>query len=264
MADALEVATRAGVAVWTMRSAPVNAIATSMLTALDKALDAALDDEGVSVIVLASDLRVFSAGADASWMARTIDEVGPQELLERFNVMMDRFRAFCARLHRCRLLSVAAVDGHVLAGGLELAAACDLRYMADHPKIQVGVPEMKLFGAMPSGGGGVQFLTRLMGRSAALHFILSGEPVAPARARELGLVDALVTEGTAKDAAVSFALRSAQQAGPVGIEAVKTAIMRGWELPMAEALDFDRDVHWQSMRQGNFLHGVEAFARSFG
>jgi enoyl-CoA hydratase len=264
MAAVLHVKTEAGVAVWTMTSPPVNAIEESLIGALEAALDAALEDAEVSVVVLASELRIFSAGADASWMAKTIDEVGPQILLERFNAVMDRFRAFCARLRSARLLVIAAVDGHVLAGGLELAAACDLRYLKDHPKIQVGVPEMKLFGAMPSGGGGVQFLTRLMGRSRALQFILSGEPVAPARAAELGLADELVQEGTAQEAAVRFARRIAEQAGPVGIEAAKRAVLEGDEMPIADALAFDRELHWRAMREGKFLGGVEAFARTFG
>jgi enoyl-CoA hydratase len=197
-------------------------------------------------------------------MARTIDEVGPHGLLERFAVVMDQFRAFCIRLRQSRLLTVAAIDGHVLAGGLELAAACDMRYIAADPRIQVGVPEMKLFGAMPSGGGGVQFLTRLMGQSAALRFILSGAPVTPAEAFRLRLADELVADGSARDAAITFGTLVAAQAGPIGVEALKTAVVRGGEQSLSDGLVLDRSLHWDSMRRGNFLASVESFARRFG
>jgi enoyl-CoA hydratase len=264
MTDVLNVETSSGVAVWTMAAPPVNAIETTMLDALDRAADDAIADANVSVVVLGSRLRVFCAGADAGWMARTLEDVGPIGLLERFNVMMDQFRALCSRLHHSRLLTIAAVDGHALAGGLELAAACDLRFVADQPRLQLGVPEMKLFGAMPSGGGGVPFLTRLLGPSAALLFILDGEPVSPGVGRGLGLVDRLCADDTATATALAFATRTAERAGPVGVAALKTSVMRGSSQDMSAALTLDRSLHWDAMRRGNFLSGVEQFAKTFG
>lgn len=264
MNEPLIIEQKSGVSVWRMNHGPVNALEDTLLGALDEALERTLADPTISCVVIGSDLRVFSAGADARWMKSVIDEFGRDELMERFIVMMDRFRALCTRLHHSRLVSIAALDGHVLAGGLELASACDLRFARDHDKIQVGVPEMKLFGAMPSGGGGVPFLTRILGASTALLFTLEGEPVTPRQAYGMRLVDRLLSDGSAITAATEFAIRVADQAGPIGLAALKESIMRGRDISTGDALALDRSLHWDAMRRGKFLDGVEGFARKFG
>jgi enoyl-CoA hydratase len=252
-----------GVQVWKMGLAPVNAVNATLLGALEDAITGAAADPSVSVVVLASGLRLFSAGADASWMAETVKEKGPAELLEDFNRTMDRFREVCISLRRAPFLVIAAIQGHVLAGGLELAAACDLRYCGADDKIQIGVPEMDLFGVMPTGGGGSQFLARLMGPSRALDFILSAKPITPAKAFELGVVDRLYERGEVLDAAIAFASEVAAKAGRIGVNAAKTSLFGGAELPLVPAMALDRSVHWDSMRRGNFLPGVEAFTTKF-
>jgi enoyl-CoA hydratase len=249
---------------WTMQLRPVNAISPEFLDALESALAAVELDDSVSVVVLGSGLRVFSAGADADWMARTVDAVGPQGLLAEFIVTMDRFRAVCAAMRRSPVLFVAALGGHTLAGGLELAAACDLRFAADEDRLQIGVPEMDLFGAMPSGGGGVQYLARLMGPSRALTFVLEAKPVNPREAQALGLVDRLVPAAELSEAVQTFAAQVAHKAGRVGVAAAKRAIFTGWERPLEEALELDQEVHWDAMRRGNFLAGVDAFVSRYG
>ena len=260
----LEVTTAGGVQTWTMSFAPVNAIDPSFMDAMESALDAALADTSVAVVVIASGLRVFSAGADATWMKGVVDEHGPERLLDEFKLTMDRFRELCIRMRRSDILFVAALGGHTLAGGLELAAACDLRFAAEHPKIQIGASEMKLFGVMPSGGGGAQFIARLMGPARALNFILEAENVGPTRAMELGLVERLYAPEALLSETDAFAVRIAAQAGRIGIGAAKRSILDAETLPIYEALEVDRIVHWDSMRRGGFLPGVEAFVKQFG
>jgi enoyl-CoA hydratase len=262
--DALEVRSAGGVQTWLMRLAPVNAINPDLLASLEVALSAAVADESVSAVVLASDLKVFSAGADARWMTTTVREHGPQGLLVEFNRTMDRFRELCAELRRSPLLIVAAIDGHTLAGGLELAAACDLRFAADNDGIQIGVPEMDLFGAMPSGGGGAQFLARLLGPSRALAFILDAKPITPRAAYDAGLVDRICPPGQARGSAERFAAEVATKAGRVGVAAAKRTVFVGAELPLDAALELDHTVHWDAMRRGNFLSGVDAFVERYG
>jgi enoyl-CoA hydratase/carnithine racemase len=252
MSDAIEVRSGAGVQTWSMGLAPVNAIGPELLGALDARLREAVADESVSVVVLTSGLKVFSAGADASWMAGVVAEHGADGLLEQFNRTMDTFRELCTAMRRSPLLFVAAINGHALAGGLELAAACDLRFAADRERLQIGAPEMDLFGAMPTGGGGAQFLARLMGPSQALRFILDAKPVHPPEALALlGEVD-------------RWAEDVARKAGRIGVAAAKRAILGGAELPLYEALELDRSLHWDSMRRGNFKAGVNAFVEKFG
>jgi enoyl-CoA hydratase/carnithine racemase len=253
-----------GMQTWAMRLAPVNAISPEFLGALDSALADAVADESVSVVVLTSDLKVFSAGADASWMAAVVAEHGADGLLEQFNRTMDSFRELCAAMRRSPLLIVAALNGHALAGGLELAAACDLRFAANAERLQIGAPEMDLFGAMPSGGGGAQYLARLMGPSQALRFILDAKPVNPGEALRLGLVDGLHEPAQLLERVEAFAAGVARKAGRVGVAAAKRAILGGVELPLYEALELDRSLHWDSMRRGNFKAGVNAFVERFG
>ena len=247
-----------------MKFGSVNPLNPAMLAALDAQLSKALADETVSAVVLTSGLKIFSAGGDATWMGQLLTEGGTPALIEAFNRAMDTFRELCIRIRRSPLLVIAALNGHTLAGGLELAAACDLRFAADAEKLQIGVPEMDLFGAMPSGGGGAQFIARLMGPSRALQFILDAKPVSPQAAYRLGLVDRLCPAESLLAEAEGFAAAVAKKAGRIGVHAAKRAILGGPELPLMEALELDRSVHWDAMRRGNFLPGAESFVRRFG
>ena len=80
-----------GIQTWVMRAAPVNAVSPEFLAALDGALDGALDDASVSAVVLTSGLKVFSAGADAAWMAGVVNEHGSAQLLEELRTSLSRF-----------------------------------------------------------------------------------------------------------------------------------------------------------------------------
>lgn len=252
-----------GVAVWTMRNGPANALNPELADAFEARLDETLDDPSVVCVVIASGLDLFCAGADAKWMGSVVREHGSARLLEDFKAALERFREIWLRMRRSEVLFVAAIDGHAIAGGLELAAACDLRFVADRDDIQIGASEMRLFGVLPSGGGGTQYITRLMGPSAALHFLLEAAPCPPRRALELGLVDRICA-GAVVDEAVQFSQRIAKRAGRVGTNAAKRIILDASSMPFDEAMQLDREVHWDSMRRGGFLPGVDAFVARFG
>jgi enoyl-CoA hydratase/carnithine racemase len=259
----VEVRVEEGYRVWSLGAAPVNALSPELLADLGEALEAAAADESTAVVVLTSSLKVFSAGADATWMAGEVQRDGMDALVETFVRTMDRFRELCIRLRRSPLLVVAALNGHTLAGGLELAAACDLRFCSDEERLRIGVPEMDLFGAMPSGGGGVQFLARIMPPSRALEFILEAKPVSPQKALEAGLVDRLHPAEELLPATEKFAAEVAGKAGRIGVAALKRAVLGGVELPLYEAQELDRSLHWDSIRRGNFRRGVQSFVDQF-
>lgn len=260
----LEISEAGGVQTWRMVNAPVNAVTTELLNALEVAIADVTARDDIAVVVLASGLRVFSGGADAGWMAKTVGEIGGLGLLEAFNVTMDQFRAVCLSLRQLPALVIAAIDGHAIAGGLELAVACDLRFCSDSHKVQLGVPEMDLFGAMPTGAGGVQYMTRLMGAGKALEFVLEAKPIAPAQAYQRGLVERLVTAGEVVQTAEAFGAEVAAKAGRIGVNAAKRSMLDGAHLPLVEALERDRTIHWDAMRRGNFLRGVADFVARFG
>jgi enoyl-CoA hydratase/carnithine racemase len=123
---------------------------------------------------------------------------------------------------------------------------------------------MDLFGAMPTGGGGAQFLTRILGPSRALDFILDAKPVSPQRALEMGLVDRVFAAGELLPSSEAYAADIAKKAGRIGVNAAKKAILGGAEIPLLDAMELDRSLHWDAMRRGNFLPGVEAFVERFG
>jgi enoyl-CoA hydratase len=261
----LEIVPGAGIQTWKMNFAPVNQLSAATLPILAQAVSKAADDNSIAAVVLTSASRVFSAGADASEMARMAAEHGAgATLVDQFNRTMDTFRELCIAIRRSPFLVIAALNGHALAGGLELAAACDLRFAADFDKIQIGVPEMDLFGALPSGGGGAQFLARLMGPSRALQFILDAKPIAPKAAYAAGLVDRLCAPESLLSEAEGFASTVAKKAGRVGVAAAKSAVLGGAELPLFDALQYDHAIHWDCMRRGNFVGGVADFVTRFG
>jgi enoyl-CoA hydratase len=117
---------------------------------------------------------------------------------------------------------------------------------------------------MPSGGGGTQYLSRLMGPTRALAFLLEAEPCSPSRALELGLVERLVEPDALVSETQAFAARIADRAGRVGVNAAKRLTIDAATLPLGEALDFDAEVHWDSMRRGGFVPGIDAFVAQFG
>lgn len=260
----LDVNTVGGVQTWTLSFPPVNAISPETLSAMEEAFQQAEADATISVVVITSGLKVFSAGADAAWMGKVVEEEGAERLLELFNVTMDRFRRLCIRFRRSDLLTIAAINGHALAGGLELAAACDLRFAAANDAIKLGASEMKLFGVLPSGGGGAQFIARLMGTGRALDFILRSENISPSRAQELGLIERVMPPDELIEGTISFGQQLAARAGRVGINAAKRSILEAAYLPLYDGLDVDHEVHWDAMRRGGFLPGVKAFVEAFG
>src|SRR5271168_844874 len=161
---------------------PANALGPAIIDGLHKGLDAA-DALPAKVILVSSTLPgFFAAGADIKHMS-TVDGAS-------FGAYGDALRGAVERLASHPAVSVAAVDGLALGGGLELAMACTLRVGAAGARL--GLPEVKL-GLIP-GAGGTQRLPRLIGRGRALDIMLTARQVPAAEALAMGLVDRL-TDG---------------------------------------------------------------------
>lgn len=216
--DAVTLRPDRGIGWITIDSPPVNALSAAVRKELAEALDRAAADPAIRVVVLAAKGRVFSAGAD-------IREFGAP-------AASPDLPAVAARLAAMEKPVIAALHGAALGGGLELALAARVRVAA--AGTELGLPEVSL-GLLP-GAGGTQRLPRLIGAKAALGLMLSGLPVAAARAEAMGLVDAVV-EGDAEAAAEKLA-----RAHIDGIAELPTAAERGesadvavWLAAVAEA-----------------------------
>jgi enoyl-CoA hydratase/carnithine racemase len=168
------------VAVLILSRPPVNAIDPAFVLAFNEALDR-IGKEKPTLVVIRSDQKCFCAGADLSMIQGyfTVPD-GVDQMLAYVNSLHAVFN----RLEALQAVTLAAIDGPALGGGLELALACDLRIATLRAKI--GLPEARV-GMIP-GAGGTQRLTRLAGPGVSARLILGGEIVNGAEAARLGVV----------------------------------------------------------------------------
>jgi enoyl-CoA hydratase/carnithine racemase len=201
-----------GVAVLTLDRPPMNAIDESVVRGLAAATDELAADEAVrSVLVRSAVDGVFMAGADLTTIGG-LDASQVDTIVEVQNV----FTAF-AELPQP---TVAAIGGHALGGGCELALACDFRFMARNHGL-IGQPEVRL-GLIP-GAGGTQRLTRLLGPGRAASYLMKGLQVGADDAERDGLIHFAVDEDELEQRASDFAAGLARQA-PLALRAIKRAI----------------------------------------
>ncbi|MFL5511981.1 MAG: enoyl-CoA hydratase-related protein, partial [Gemmatimonadales bacterium] len=178
---------------------PVNKLTAAVRVEIEALLIRLRDDSSTRAVVLISGKPDnFIAGAD-------IDEftaLTSQDAAERLSF---EGQETVSRVETSHKPIVAAIHGACLGGGLEFALACHYRIATDHPKTQLGLPEVQL-GLIP-GAGGCQRLPRLIGARAALDMILTGKSERGARALRLGLVDELVPPSILRATAVAAARR---------------------------------------------------------
>jgi len=176
------------VALLTIDNPPVNATSHALRAALKAALEAAIADPAAAAIVLIGAGRGFIAGADITEFERKREEP-----LNPANI---------AIMEQSPKPIVAAIHGHALGGGLELAMGC--HYRVTTPDAKLGQPEVKI-GITP-GAGGTQRLPRLIGLKLALDMIVGGDPIDAKLALERGLIDAII-DGDLRGGALAFAER---------------------------------------------------------
>jgi 3-hydroxyacyl-CoA dehydrogenase len=198
MTDLVHYAVRDGVAVLTIDNPPVNALSEGVWDALDAAVARASTDPEAAAIVLVGAGSTFVAGADIKAFQGLTTREESLSLVSRMHALLERLEDAPKPL-------VAAIHGHALGGGLELAQAC--HYRVATADALLGQPEVKL-GLIP-GAGGTQRLPRLCGPDLALRMCTDGRPIDAAHAAAAGLVDA-VAEGPLLDAATSFATARAR------------------------------------------------------
>lgn len=169
------------------------------------------DDEIYALVICGQGEKFFSAGADLKLFADG-DRNRAQEMARRFGEAFEALRDF-------RGVSIAAINGFALGGGLECALACDLRIAEQ--QTQLGLPEAAV-GLLPCAGG-TQALAWLVGEGWAKRMILCGERITADTALRIGLVEQVVESGEARGHALLLAARVAQQS-PVAIRAIKPLI----------------------------------------
>ncbi|MCB2228284.1 MAG: enoyl-CoA hydratase/isomerase family protein [Desulfarculaceae bacterium] len=211
------------IAVITLNNPPANAWSLALAEAFEAALDQAeADDQARVIVITGGEAKCFSAGFDVSDAKNT-------------PITSPKVRAMWRRLDRMDKPLIAAMNGHALGGGLELALSCHLRVMTDNPKALLGLTELNL-GIIP-GWGGTQRLARLVGRSQALDMILFSKRVGPAEALEMGLVDRLAPAEGFMDQVMDMARTLAGRA-PIAVRWVLKSFAAG----LYEGLDAGLDT----------------------
>ncbi len=203
----------------------LNALNLALRQALAEAFARLDADDTVRVIVLAGGARAFCAGADLN---EYLDATAP-EIIGR---QMDRL---WGAISACRKPVIAAVRGHALGGGCELAMHADILLAGDTAGF--GQPEVRL-GLMP-GGGATQRLSRAVGKFRAMKLLLTGERIGAAEAFAMGLASEVVPDAELEDRALTLAAELAQ--GPrLAQQFIKEAVLESMSSPLALGLQFER------------------------
>ncbi len=235
------------VAVLTMNNPPANTWTQDTLTALKETVTELNANKNVYALVITGQgEKFFSAGADLNVFAS--GDKGVAATMSK--VFGDAFEA----LTNFRGVSIAAINGYAMGGGLEVALACDIRIAED--QAQMALPEAKV-GLLPCAGG-TQNLAWLIGEGWAKRMILCGERLKADKAREIGLVEEVVGAGESLAVAMKLANQVGEQS-PVAVTACKELIQKGRTQPMAHALPLERELFVQLFDTQDQKEGVNAF-----
>jgi len=238
------------VAVIEMHAPPANTYTYEMMLQLDAAILAARMDPEVNVIVIrGAGEKFFSAGADINMLA-TADPTFKYYFCLHANETL-------LRLENTPKLVIAALNGHTVGGGLEIAMACDIR-LARRDAGRIGLPEVNL-GVLP-GTGGTQRLPRLIGKARALELMVTGRTISFEEALEIGLVTAVFEPDDFMDEVLAYARQFCPpNKASRAVGHIKRSIQTGTEIPIAEALAVERELQQRLFQSADAAAGLKAY-----
>lgn len=186
------------VAVLTINKLPANALSSALIQELSSIFDELKHDETVRAVVLKGEGRFFSAGAD-------IKEFTTINTADDFSQLAENGQVIFEKIEQFRKPVIASIHGAALGGGLELAMACHIRYVAENAKL--GLPELQL-GLVP-GFAGTQRLPRYVGMAKAAEMLFTSEPISGKEAVQWGLANASFPEEELHEASIKLAKKIA-------------------------------------------------------
>ena len=249
----VDYSTEAGVAFITLNDPPVNGYTHEMMKDLDAAILDARFDNDVHVLVLTGHgEKFFCAGANIA-MLREADPTFKYYFCLHANETL-------LRLEHTPKLTIAALNGHTVGGGLEIALACDMR-IARKGKGKVGLPEVAL-GVLP-GTGGTQRLARMVGRAKAIALMVEGSTFDFETAKELGLVNEVWETATHREfmqGVAEYARRFTPPAkASLAVGRIKRAVQSGLEMGLEQGLAFERELQAELFASEDAKEGLNAY-----
>lgn len=244
---------RDGVAVLTLDDPPANTYTHEMMRQLDQAIvRARFDDDAWVILITGKGEKFFSAGANIQMLS---------EVTTGFKY------CFCLhanetlnRLEHTPKLTIAALNGHTVGGGLEIAMAADIR-IARRGGGKVGLPEVNL-GVLP-GTGGTQRLTRLVGKSKAIELMVTGMTFDFDEAQSMGIVNSVLDSESADDFMSQVMEYAAQFTPPnraaMAVGHIKRSVQTGGEMPFELALALERELQAQLFASSDAKEGLNAY-----
>jgi len=242
-----------GIALLTLNDPPANTYSYEMMQTLDERILAARMDESVQVIVITgSGEKFFCAGANIQMLTSVTPEFKYYFCLHANETL--------SRLEQTPKLVIAAINGHCVGGGLEVAMAADIR-IARRKAGRVGLPEVTL-GVLP-GTGGTQRLLRLVGKSKAIELMTSGELFDFEKGLELGLLNQIFESETAEQFLTEVLDYARQFTTPKkaarAVGRIKLSVQAGGELPLEYGLALERELQQQLFQSEDAKEGLAAY-----
>ena len=216
-----------GIGIITLNNPQVlNALTDEQIAEMEAAFKEINADPEIRVAIITGSGKAFIAGADIKGMSKMV----PEDALE----LAARTTSMHEQIIHSRKPWIAAINGYALGGGLELALCCDIRIASE--KAKLGLPETGL-GIFP-GGGGTQYLPRLVGAGKAKELIFTGDKIDAAEALRINLVNKVVPAEELMDAAMEMAKKIAKNSS-MGIAYARDAIDEGYEIGLDAGLRYE-------------------------
>ncbi len=254
MADLVQYRVENGVAIFELNDPPANTYTYEMNKALDACiLDARMDDAVHVIVIRGAGEKFFSAGANI----RMLSEVTPAF---KYYFCLHANETLL-RLESTPKLVIAALNGHTVGGGFEIAMAADIR-IALQGSGKVGLPEVTL-GVLP-GTGGTQRLARMLGKSKAIEVMTEGSLFDYEKALELGLINYLwpADEGGKRwwDRVIEYARSFCPpNKAAMAVGRIKRAVQTGWEIPIEAGLAVERELQQQLFQSDDAAEGITSY-----
>jgi enoyl-CoA hydratase len=239
-----------GVAVIELNDPPANTYTYEMNRQLDECiLKARMDNDAYVLLLTGAGDKFFSAGANIKMLA-SVDPTFKYYFCLHANETL-------LRLEQTPKLVIAAINGHCVGGGLEIAMAADLR-IARRDAGKIGLPEINL-GVLP-GTGGTQRLSRIVGKSKAIELMVTGNTFTFEEAKELGIINDIYERDNFMENVMEYARQfTPPNKAAKAVGHIKRSVQTGWEIPLESALAVERELQQRLFSSEDAKEGLSAY-----